>query len=108
LYAVDKDIPVNVRAIHPTGGTYNTNYLPSFNVIANLNEDLGLVIQTAVHTPSMIDNRCITSHGQQTGENDYSVCRRIHVQIVGTSTKIDSGVEVNKAGTIIRTAVTVA
>lgn len=60
---------------HPASAADQTNHIPFFNTLPNLNLDFRLVPETTVNAPAVVDDRSVAAHRQRPGKNDHTVRR---------------------------------
>src|SRR5215207_1397950 len=56
-------LPMKVRAGDPARPTHQADHLTLFHQIADLHKDLRLMPETTVHSPAMVNDRCVPTHG---------------------------------------------
>ena len=60
---------MEVRTGDAARATHQADDLALLDVITGLNPELGLVPESAVHTPAVVDDGGIASHGPEAGKN---------------------------------------
>src|SRR5512145_709233 len=75
LDAVHPQIPMQMRAGHPSGSAHETHHLPLLDCIAHIDHDLRLMPKAAVNTPAMVDDRRVPADGQRRSKDNLAWCR---------------------------------
>ena len=63
LNTIDPDLPMLVCACNPASPSYQANDLALLDHVPLLDQDPGLMPETAVYSPAMVDDGGISTHG---------------------------------------------
>ena len=106
LNAINPHFPVQMRAVDPPGGANDADDLPGGHMIANMDQDLFLMIVTGVNTPTMVDEGGIAAYSECAGVDHNPICSGMDIE-VGTYAIIQAGMEVDIIAVVVRTPVAI-
>ena len=103
LDAVDPHVPVQVCAGDAPGGADFSDQLTRRNVVAGEDRYFCLVIQAAVDSLAVVNDRGVAAHGLGTGKDDHTVGWRVDVEwmCLGTDAIIYPGMEPQECSAVI-------